>query len=77
MCELLESKRLGWHDANDAIEEGAESMMHITKLRFLLAEIYKERNAAVKAVDNRDEEALKKEMLKIQMDLDNIMREIA
>jgi hypothetical protein len=58
-------------------EEGAESMMHITKLRFLLAEIHKERNAAVKAVDNRDQEALKTEMLKIQMDVDNIMREIA
>ena len=26
MCELLESKRLGWYDENSAIEEGAESM---------------------------------------------------
>jgi hypothetical protein len=45
-------------------------MKNIELFRKLLSEIFRERNAAVLAVDNRDLEQLREELLKMRMDID-------
>lgn len=45
-------------------------MKNIELFRKLLSEIFRERNKAVEAVNNRDLEALRQELLKMRMDID-------
>ena len=45
-------------------------MKNIELFRKLLSEVHKERINAVHAVNNRDLEALRQELLKMQMDID-------
>ncbi len=45
-------------------------MKNIELFRKLLSEIFRERNKAVEAVNNRDLEALRQELLKMRIDID-------
>jgi hypothetical protein len=52
-------------------------MKNIEMFRKLLSEIFRERNAAVLAVDNRDLEKLRGELLKMRIDIDLMAGHVA
>jgi hypothetical protein len=52
-------------------------MKNIELFRKLLSKVFRERNAAVLAVDNRDLEELRDELLKMRMDIDLMAEHVA
>jgi len=55
---------------------GEENMKNIEMFRNLLSEIFRERNAAVAAVNGRDLATLRQETTKMLIDIDQILTEI-